>query len=257
MKNIKNSLVHDLQDFAKLHDKFEKLKNEYKQKSEDIELRMKLAAENTLLEFSLEKNVDPYFSFMTESFDSKNECFIYNFEPNFSISKITEGNKTFVRVNNKWVHEKKISGRYKIYSHDIDFNVQPKYINLDHLNEACESIAKKTGCKVQIKQYEIVTADKIEKPKNLDDLLVIHTGSKILAHGEKYYEGWDIPDHWAIVETNNNELYVYYSRNGHGFGYDCKVGPKESLNEFYSFLGSDIYKIPNNIFSRLDMRNIL
>lgn len=70
-----------------------------------------------------------------------------------------------------------------------------------------------------------------------DDLLVVYPEACILEKGEVYYKGWDIADVYFVYNLNN-KIHIAYSVNGHGFGCDTFVNPKDEvgLDKFYNYL---------------------
>lgn len=72
---------------------------------------------------------------------------------------------------------------------------------------------------------------------NSDDLLIVYPKAFILEKGKVYYMGWDIADVYFVYNLNN-KIHIAYSVNGHGFGCDTFVNPKDEvgLDKFYNYL---------------------
>ena len=215
------------------------------------------------MEFSLEKNVRLYFTFNSQIWNGKTKEWEYPRDPHFYITELLDGDsrlgqKIFINIAGKWIHTKKHPGR-SVYMHDLDFQTTLKCVDLNHLAEACAVLTEKTGCRVEHTQYTIVKENDIKVPKNEDDLMVIHPDAQIVARGTKLHEGWDIGDPWAVVRTRKGNLIIYYSTNGHGFGYDTVINPDKSVTDFYYWLvGKEVSKlqsfIPANVLKKLDER---
>lgn len=263
MTNIKNSLAQQFADdevLAKLSTAADK---KYREHHDALKKSIDSLMDRTLTEFSLERNVEMRFTFTTQSWDKAKNDWCYQHDPHFYISHLLDGDarlgqKIFVNFDGRWIHTKKYPGR-NIYMHDLDCKAVPKHINLEHLAEACKTLTEKTGCRVEHTQYNVVKLNDIKVPKTTDDLLVLHPGSRIAASGDKYYEGWDVADHWAIVQTRKAHYIVYYSTNGHGFGYDTVVMPDKSVADFYIWLANGdrnkiMTMIPVNVMKRLEAK---
>lgn len=263
MTNIKNSLAQQFADDKVLAQVATDAEKKYKEHRAALKQSIENLQDRTLREFSLENNVKMYFTFLTQSWSTAKNDWCYQHDPHFYIGHLLDGDsrlgqKMFVNIGGKWIHTKKYPSQ-KIYLHDLDCKTGIKHVNLNHLAEACAMLTEKTGCRVEHHQYEIVKAGDIKVPKTEDDLLVLHPDSRIVASGKKLYEGWDIGDPWAVVQTRKHNLIIYYSTNGHGFGYDTVIEPDKSVADFYYWLvGKEISMlqsfIPINILKKLDAR---
>lgn len=263
MTNIKNSLAQQFADDEVLAQLSIEANKNYREHHEALERNIKNLQERTLMEFSLERYVRMYFTFSKQIWNNARNDWDYKRDPHFYITELVDGDarlgqKIFINIAGKWIHTKKYPGR-NVYLHDLDLQTPLKYVDLNHLAEACAVLTEKTECRVEHTQYNIVKANDIKVPKTTDDLLVLHPGSRIVASGDKYYEGWDVADHWAIVQTRKAHYIVYYSTNGHGFGYDTVVMPDKSVADFYIWLANGdrnkiMTMIPVNIMKRLEAK---
>lgn len=250
MTNIKNSLVETINNHIKFRQEFFALQDRFERENNEFQAKINSFVERTLEEFSLEENVKIYFTFYSDKDD-----------PHFLIYDIKDYTKGYeanywLNIDGKWIKYKGSPSNNSIYFHKLDLKADiNKVINLDHLKEACDIITEKTGLRVDIKQYSIVNSKDIEIPKNIDDLLVKHTGATIVVNGNIWHVGWDVPDYWAIVRTRKGHIIVYYSTNGHGFGYDTVIMPEDKTNKFLDLLDEENKaKIPADIFKKLKAR---
>lgn len=169
-------------------------------------------------------------------------CHTVNWDPYYHIYFIrgdVYGRTGWVCVDGKWVFSSNPSS-HKTYLHHLDFKKQVDSQVLNSLEAFRSELEKDSGLRVNLGNHKIVTKGDVEVPESIDDLLTIHDGGSIVASGKKMHVGWDIGDPWAVVRTRKGHLVVYYSTNGHGFGYDHCVMPDQSVDEFLRWMGVDL-----------------
>lgn len=166
--------------------------------------------------------------FASEEWDPK--VFIYPFQ---------KDGRSFVKIDGNWAWYDEGHIYMDVYSHKIldskDFPFDP-----EQLEKECERLEEELGLKFRIIQYK---TKKIEQPRNSDDLLEKYPGGEILASGELWSFGWDIPDHWAILELDDGK-HIFYSTNGHGIGYDNHIEPGQDTEGFTQFLLGNLGHAP-------------
>lgn len=220
----------------------------------DTDKSIKNLIDRTLMEFSLECNVVMRFSFTARPAGQN------VFDPHFTLFHLIDApvsrpllcNNYFINIAGKWIHTKKAPNyNPSVYLHDLDLQTPLKYVDLNHLAEACAVLTEKTGCRVEHAQYTVVNRNFSRIPNSHEALLNLHPGGRIAAHGTKGV------DPWAIVQTRKAHYVVYYSTSGYGFGYDTVVQPDKSVSDFYLWLGDKAFRqmtIPANVLKRLDVR---
>jgi len=165
-------------------------------------------------------------------------------EPTVWVYDLYRDGNTFTKISGRWTWYKGYLNK-DAYAHNLieglNFPFDPA-----SLEAACAELSETLGIPVQTQEHELVG-----KPENLrttDDLLASMPGSALIGEGKIWHMGWDVSDSWALVREGGDSkkdtssgLHIFYSTNGHGFGYDVHLEPHESCKGFLEYIdGSDI-----------------
>jgi hypothetical protein len=180
--------------------------------------------------FSKFRGIDYYFSFDHYEDHSENSDWI----PGVKISRIASGNQgCFIKTENGWIFYKDVyPGRY-IFRHKIGNKALP--FDPQKLESICEELNQALQMPVDIAIYKFFTKSE-EYLNNEDEVLATHPGATILTKGEKKHVGWDISDPWIVIQDIDGK-HIYYSTNGHGFGFDQHLLPGQDTSKFIDFIG--------------------
>jgi hypothetical protein len=155
----------------------------------------------------------------------------------YNVYCLTYKGGTFFKVEGEWVKFLSVpSTRGGAHRHAADLDARLGEGFLSAFNKFVQVLEERSTIPVQYSEYTWAKASEIERPKFIDDLKTIHEYCTILASGEKWYEGWDIADPWAVLLTAEGQVYIYYAVNGHGFGYDTVIKPGQPTSAFLAFL---------------------
>ena len=78
-------------------------------------------------------------------------------------------------------------------------------------------------------------------PSNTNDLRAIYGDAAVVASGEVWYKGWDIPDIFAIVKLDST-FKLYLSTSGHSSSFSEIIEAKDGragLDKFFDFIEQD------------------
>lgn len=234
-----NNLISTREQFIEIENKYIKLFEETKN---DVGLFL----EQNVKAFSLDKKLKIYF--------------MSHGTPHFLVSYISDKNISWldksgwIFIEGAWVKTKEVPNGTNVYYNKLNFSAKLEQSILDNFKGLCRNLKEKTGLEVIHKKYFLVTAKNITIPKNEDELLLLHPNSTIVASGKKLHVGWDISDPWTILRTKKSNFVIYYSTNSHGFGYDKKVMPNESINEFFDFIEEPERVLPEKLYIILNKR---
>lgn len=212
---------------------FAKAKTALDASLKETEAELRAIMDRLLKRYKLDRIVSIYLCFT-------GGCHVDGWDPFYSVSDVRSDLRGgFICVGEKWVYTTKV-GAHEVYVHNLDFKkvLDPKVVTTLAAFKA--DLEKESGLRVEIRNRKIVSKGDIEVPQSEDDLLTVHDGGKIVAKGAIAHKGWDIRDPWAVVKTRKGHLVVYYSTNGHGFGYDQCIMPEQPLDRFYEWIGADI-----------------
>jgi len=157
-------------------------------------------------------------------------CHTIDWEPKIHIYDI---NKVVFTNKGIWVQQNQ-SRQY--YSFNTAHVVCP--VDFDKLQNFMSFIEEKTGVPVELVQEKMQDASTIERLKTAEDLQCKYGPFTILEQGEVWYKGWEIEDQFVIGKYPEGQIEVWYSTNGHGFGFDIyvEIGQINELDEFYHYL---------------------
>jgi hypothetical protein len=206
----------------------------------DVSLRELEASLNKLLKDQLKKHKLEKDLYILLCFQGG--CHTNKWDPFYHIYHIRAdvyGRTGWVYVDGKWVYSTE-PGAGKTYLHHLDFKKQLDSRIMNSLEAFRAELEEESGLRVNLGERKIVTKGDVKVPKSEDDLLTVHDGGSIMASGQKMHMGWDIGDPWAVVRSRKGHLVVYYSTNGHGFGYDHCVMPEQSVDDFIRWMEGDI-----------------
>jgi len=168
-------------------------------------------------------------------------------QPKVEIKGVINGGGIFIKVQGQWVYHMGHEAYGKIYPHRI--RNRAILFEVQKLEAACAELTEELGIPVVIQDHGLAEV-KEDELRTVDDLLVKHTHGKVLAQGKVWYTGWDIADEWVLLQDEVG-IHVYFSTNGHGFGFDSYVAPGEDLTAFADFLQQENNKFPSEIKNHL------
>jgi hypothetical protein len=210
----------------------------FEAKKNEVEVVLNQVLEKTKKDFGLNTSLRRLL-LMSSSLDSYN---LYCLEH--------EGS-TFYRVEEQWVKCYAAPVGRMVHKHQADLSATLDKDFLSNFENFVRTLEERSTLPVGYSDYTWAKPDEIKAPKTVDDLRTIHAGCTILASGKKWHEGWDISDPWAVVKTRQGEVYVYFSTNSHGFGYDSVIIPGESASSFLSFLGGPTGYLTDDVLGLL------
>lgn len=220
---------------------FVKISTIFDRNRKALEQELETLLKETMKAHKLLGSRDSYYGYY-----SNNRAIVYlsfnggsatgNWDPHYYISSLQDDGVTFVAIEDKWVAINKGTGG-KVYAHNLDYTKRLKTISVEEIQLFRDDLAAKSGLEVRLHNHTIVNKHDIKIPRSEDDLLLLHEDGAIACSGQKWHEGWDIADPWAIVRTRKGHYVVYYATNGHGFGYDQCIMPDKPVDDFYLWLG--------------------
>jgi 8-oxo-dGTP pyrophosphatase MutT (NUDIX family) len=119
----------------------------------------------------------------------------------------------------------------EVYMHKVVREAVP--FDTKHLETVCSELSEELGIPVVVEEHKVSKVH--SELRTVDDLLVKHPGAKVLEEGEIWYMGWDCRDQWVALETYKG-IWIYYSTNAHGFGFDKSIAPGYSIKEFLDYI---------------------
>jgi hypothetical protein len=139
----------------------------------------------------------------------------------------------------RWATENK--GGWDYYEHNTQFVDCP--VPIEKLKEFMSLIEQETSLHVELAEQKFKTADMLGETERIctpDDLQCKYGPFTLLEDGEIWEVGWDVPDHFVVGQYPDGHIAVWFSTNGHGFGYDVWVerGQVDELDRFYRYLES-------------------
>ncbi len=142
--------------------------------------------------------------------------------------------------NGRWTKDE----GYEFHEHATKFIDCP--VAMEKLNQFMAEIEQETSLKVELSVQELKTRETIERLCTAADLQCKFGPFTVLEEGEVWYTGWDISDKFVIGQFPDGHIEVWYSVNGHGFGFDVAIteGETEELVKFYERL--EEYKVSIN-----------
>jgi len=128
---------------------------------------------------------------------------------------------------------KKVLGWYKGLR-KVDVGVNPEDVIAE-----CKRLSKEFHVEVApvyCREDPTTTA-----PSNIDDLQAVYGEAAVVASGEVWHKGWDIPDIFAIVKLDNT-FKLYLSTSGHSSSFSEVIEAKDGrvgLDKFFDFIEQD------------------
>jgi hypothetical protein len=141
-------------------------------------------------------------------------------------------------------------GVHNYYAHSIAFVECP--VDINRLQEFMEFI-EEVAVPVELVEKKIQTVETIDRVRNIDDLQCRFGPFEVLQNEKVWYLGWDIADSFVIGKYPGGHIEIWYSNNGHGFGYDVHVQTGETieLERFYNYLET------NDVSSKVPKEEVL
>jgi len=157
-------------------------------------------------------------------------CHVINWEPAVYVYHI---NDVVPIDDGRWA--KQNSGR-KYYKYNTTFVECP--VNAEKLQKFMDYIEQKTLVPVQFAKQKFQTSEALGRLRDVEDLQCKFGPFEVLQNEKVWYMGWEIEDSFVIGRFPGGHIEIYYSTNGHGFGYDIRVEAGESieLERFYNYL---------------------
>lgn len=128
---------------------------------------------------------------------------------------------------------------HEYHEHNTKFVDCP--VSIEQLKKFMIEIEQETSLRVELDAKELKTKDTVERLSTIDDLQCKFGPFTLLEEGEIWYVGWDIPDNFAVGQFPDGHIEVWYSTNGHGFGFDVVItrGETEELERFFECVASN------------------
>lgn len=125
----------------------------------------------------------------------------------------------------------------KIYAHTFSPCQAP--VDQTKLNLFIEEFSQETRLSIELVTKTVVRGEGISCLKAPDDIIATNPGIEILQTSKVWSVGWDIPDSYVIGKQPTGRIEIWYSTNGHGFGYNIQVETEEELRDFFFYLSQN------------------
>lgn len=139
----------------------------------------------------------------------------------------------YVFLEGAWVGYDDFPNGYEAYPHKVKHGPPP--FDPDALRALCDKLATELGMPVVYRPITLAVP-KDGRLRSEDDLLLRHPNAVIEGTGKIWHVGWDIPDSWVVLRTPEGGKHLYYSTNGHGFGFDNHIVPGQDPAPFFAFV---------------------
>ena len=205
------------------------------------------------LEETLRVQVQEYFDDILDgvefSCDIMGGCRTPHWSPSLTVVGILRKSYTYRRTADGWVAYPHLHDGV-LYRHKVVQGAPP--VDAAALESAVVRLSEMlTPVVVRLHRFEWSAP---KDPRTPDDLLALHPGGSVVAHGITYYEGWDIGDPWAVVRDAGGGVHCYYATNSHGYGYDVHIPPNGKRGDYQQFFAAVQRRLPVEVQQLLGLQ---